>query len=55
MNDFVNDCFHLSGSQGMSDLRARRGNYKTLSILIGNAPSSRKLNNSDIPGYCTLL
>ena len=41
MDDLANCCFHLSRSQGVSDLRASRGNYDTVSILRGVAPSGR--------------
>ena len=32
MDDLENYCFHLSKSEGMSDLRASIGNYDTVSI-----------------------
>ena len=41
MDDIENYCYHHSRSQGMSDLRARRGNYYTVSILRGALSSSR--------------
>ena len=41
MDDLANDCFHLSRSQGMSDLGEIRGNYDTMLILREAAPSSR--------------
>ena len=41
MDDLENYCFHLYISQGMSDLRASRGNYDAILILRGVAPSSR--------------
>ena len=41
MDDIANYCFHLSRSQGMSNLRASRGNYDTVSILRGVEPPSQ--------------
>ena len=41
MDDFAKYCFHLSRSQGISDLRASRGNYTTVSTLIVVALSIR--------------
>ena len=35
MEDLEKYCFHLSRSQEMSDLRAKRGNYDNMSILRG--------------------
>ena len=40
MGGLANYCLQLSRSQGMSDLRASRGNYDTMLILKGFAPSS---------------
>ena len=39
MGGLSNYCFHLSRSQGMSDLRASSGNYDTMLILRGVSPS----------------
>ena len=41
IDDLESHCFHLYSPQGMSDLRASRGNYDTMLIFIGVAPSSR--------------
>ena len=41
MDDLADYCFRLSRSQGMSYLRESRGNYDTMSILTGVAPSIR--------------
>ena len=41
MDDLANYCFHLSRLQEISDLRASRGNYDTVSILKGIVQSSR--------------
>ena len=38
MDDIENYCFCLYRSQGMSYLRASKGNYCTISNLIGVAP-----------------
>ena len=46
MNYISNDCFHLSSSQGMSDLRATGGNYDTMLIessLLRSWPSAATL------------
>ena len=48
MDDIANDGFHLSISQGMSDLKAIRGNYDTVSILRGVAPSIRPSKTTQI-------
>ena len=40
MDDITNYCFHISRSQGMSDLMTRRGNYDTMLILRGVVLSS---------------
>ena len=40
MGGLANYCFHISRSQGMSDLRARGDSYDTKLILIGVVISS---------------
>ena len=41
MNDIKNYCFHLSRSQGMSDLKAIGGDCGTMLVLRGVALSRR--------------
>ena len=41
MANIENDCFHLSRSQGMSDLRESIGKYDTMLILRGFAPTGK--------------
>ena len=48
MDNLANYCFQIFRSQGISDLRSRRGNYDTVPILRGAALSIRPSKKTEV-------